>query len=324
MKIRRKVITVIGPTASGKTSLAIELAKKFNGELINTDSRQIYKYMDIGTAKGNIEKYDKLKIKIPKKYQLRKPIIKELNVYKLEGAIIHLINILTPDQILTLAQYQKLANAVIENIIERSKTPILVGGTGLYIDAITKGYRIPRVRPDRKLREKLEKMNIKKLAKILKKSNSNVYKRLNRSDKLNKRRLIRLIEVAKAGKKILKSKERPDLNVLYLTPKRSRDELYKRIDKRAKVIVDLGLINEVKKLINKGYNFTMPAMSAISYPIVKRYLKGEITKDELIEKFAQGDKNYARRQITWFKRYDVVEIENIKQAYKEVEKFIKK
>ncbi|MFC1780339.1 tRNA (adenosine(37)-N6)-dimethylallyltransferase MiaA [Patescibacteria group bacterium] len=312
--MKNKVIAVIGPTASGKTSLAISLAKKFDGELVNTDSRQIYKYLDIGTAKGEIKQ-------IPNKYQISKPNIQNLEVYELEGATIHLINVVGPDEVLTLAQYQKLAYAVIEDILKRGKLPILVGGTGLYIDAITKGYKMPRIAPNRKLREELNSKTVDQLSKILKELNVNSYKRLNESDRKNKHRLIRIIEVSEAGRKFLSKKfENPNYDFIFITPKRSREELYERINKRAKIIVESGLIDEVKAIIRKGYSFTKPALTAISYPIVKRYLENEITKEELIEQFAQGDRNYARRQITWFKRYPTIVVEDEKEAIREVKK----
>src|SRR5689334_15815668 len=127
-----KIIALIGPTASGKTDYALKLARLFNGELLNTDSRQIYKYLDIGTAKGSIQGSDK-------------------DGYTLEGIPIHLINLVNPDETLTLAQYQKIATETIDEVVSRGKLPILVGGTGLYIDAIIKGYTIPQVAPDRVL-----------------------------------------------------------------------------------------------------------------------------------------------------------------------------
>jgi tRNA dimethylallyltransferase len=319
---KSKIIAVIGPTASGKTSLAIETAKKFDGEMINTDSRQIYKYMDIGTAKGEVSELPNTQYPIPAKYQIQKPKIETLDVYNLEGVPIHLINIVEPDEVLTLAQYQKLAYAAIENILERGKLPILVGGTGLYIDAVLKGYKFLGVKPYLKLRKELNSKTVKQLSRILTKLNTAAYERLNESDRANKHRLIRLVEVAKAGKEILHKKEKPDYDVLYLKPRRSREELYTRINKRAKIIVDSGLIDEVKSLIKRGYKFTKPAMTAISYPIVKRYLDEEITKEELIEQFAQGDRNYARRQKTWFRRYDAREITNIKHVQKVVRNFL--
>lgn len=323
--IQEKVIAVIGPTASGKTSLAIKLAKKFNGELINTDSRQIYKYMNIGTAKGEINIIQNSKFKIQNKYKIINPNIKILDIYDIEGAVIHLVNILEPDKILTLAQYQKLAYAVIEDIIKRGKLPILVGGTGLYIDTITKGYKIPKVKPDKELRKILNNKTVQQLQNILSKINTSKLESLNESDKLNPRRLIRIIEIENSEKDIsYKRFKKPQLDTLFLTPFNTRQTLYKRINKRAQIILKSGLIEEVKGLVDKGYKFTKPAMTAISYPIVQEYLDNKITKKELLERFSQGDRNYARRQITWFKRYPAVFVKNNQDVYKTVSEFLRK
>lgn len=318
-----KIIAIIGPTASGKTSLAIKIAKKFNGELINTDSRQIYKYMDIGTAKGEVEREKKQIVKISKDDQLDELNIKYLDVYSLEGAKIHLIDIVEPNQVLTLAQYQKLVYEVIQDINKRGKLPILVGGTGLYIDAIVKGYDIPKVKPDQELRKKLNSKTVKQLQDRLTKLNKMRFETLNDSDRGNKHRLIRAIEIelSKSRKKVRRSKKLK-LDVLFLMPKHTREELYNRINKRAEIIVNAGLIDEVKTLLKKGYSFSKPAMTAISYPIVKKYIDNKITKEELIDKFRQGDRNYARRQITWFKRYEVELVNDEAKAYREVKKFL--
>lgn len=312
-----KLIAVIGPTACGKTSLAIKLAKKFNGELINADSRQIYKYLDIGTAKGEVSKIPKTKIQITNESQIANVKFKTLDVYEIEGVPIHLINIVEPDEVLTLAQYQKLAYAVIDNIVKRRKLPILVGGTGLYVDAVVKGYQIPKVKPDEKLRNKLIRKTVNQLQKILSKLNKKRFDSLNQSDKGNKHRLIRLIEIEKSQKGAKrKLSKTPNLKVLFFSPAYTREGLYTKINKRVKAILESGLIEEVKSLIKKGYKFSKPAMTAISYPFVKEYLDGEITKAELLEKFRQGDRNYARRQITWFKRYPVVFVGDEAEAYK--------
>ncbi|MFX1535365.1 MAG: tRNA (adenosine(37)-N6)-dimethylallyltransferase MiaA, partial [Promethearchaeota archaeon] len=255
--MKRKLIAVIGPTASGKTSLAIKIAKKLNGELINADSRQIYKYMDIGTAKGDVKK-------------IRNSKLKTLEIYQIEGVPIHLINIVAPDEVLTLAQYQKLAYATIDHIAKRGKLPILVGGTGLYVDAVVKGYKIPKVKPDMRLRGRLDSKTVSYLQNILKKLNKNQFDSLNESDKKNKHRLIRLIELVKNTKDSKrKLSEAPEFDVLFLTPAYTRDGLYETINRRAKIILKSGLIDEVKGLIKKGFKFTKPAMTAISYPIVK-------------------------------------------------------
>jgi len=320
--MKNKLLAVIGPTACGKTDLAIFLAKKFNGELINTDSRQIYKYLDIGTAKGDVIKAKDKYIEIKSKYKISDLNVKRLNIWKIENVFIHLINIITPDKILSLSQYQKLAYNVIENILKINKLPILIGGTGLYIDAITKGYQIPKIKPDYNFRKILYKKSVRNLQYILDNLNNKIYNNLNNSDKNNSRRLIRLIEIEKNRKiNVFKKNKYPKFNILFITPKYKRKELYKIINKRAEKIVKSGLIKEVKDLLKKEYKFNTPAFSAICYPYTKQYIEGKIDKKTLIDKFAQGDRNYARRQITWFKRYHSKQL-NKNQAVRSVEMFL--
>ncbi|MDD3647573.1 MAG: tRNA (adenosine(37)-N6)-dimethylallyltransferase MiaA [Candidatus Dojkabacteria bacterium] len=323
--MKDKIIAVIGPTASGKTSLAIELAKKFNGEMINTDSRQIYKYLDIGTAKGDVKKIRNSKFEIRNKYQIQNPKIETLDIYKLEGAVLHLVNVVEPDQPLSLAQYQKLAYAVIDDIFKRGKLPILVGGTGLYIDAIVKGYKMPKVKPNEKLRRQLIGLSASQLAVKLKEIDEEAYSSLNESDRANPHRLIRQIEISSSSKPRAKSSEpRSQYDVLFLTPYQSRKKLYERINKRVNLILEEGLIEEVKSVLGKGYKFDTPAMTAISYPIVKKYIDGKIGIEELKEKFAQGDRNYARRQMTWFKRYNAKKVRNVSRAIVYVKTFLRR
>jgi len=320
--MKNKLLAVIGPTACGKTDLAIHLAKKFNGELINTDSRQIYKYLDIGTAKGDVKIIKNRSVEIIQKYKIEDLTIKKLSVWEIENIHLHLINIIKPDKILSLSQYQKLAYNVIENITQRNKLPILVGGTGLYIDAIYKGYQIPKIRPDYNFRRILYKKSLKNLQYIMNNLSKKIYNNLNNSDKNNSRRLIRLIEIEKNNKlNLLKNIILPKFNVLFITPKYKRKELYKKINKRAEKIVKSGLIKEVKDLLKKEYKFNTPAFSAICYPYTKQYIEGKIDKKTLIDKFAQGDRNYARRQITWFKRYHSKQL-NKNQAVRSVEMFL--
>lgn len=317
-KLSRKIIAVIGPTASGKTSLAIEIAKKFNGELVNADSRQIYKYLDIGTAKGEVEIYQKAKIK-DQKYRLK---IKKLDTYTIEGVPIHLINIVKPDEILTLAEYQKLAFEVILDIQKRGKLPILVGGTGLYIDAIVKGYKIPPGAPDWELRQKLEQNDIKKLQGQAIKDDPDGFKLLNESDRGNPRRLIRLIEKARKSQRAKAKQTRLDFEMLLVTPRYLRAELYKKINQRVVELVKAGVLDEVKQLLDKGYKFDTPAFSAIAYPLAKSYFEGKITKEEFVAKWQQYDRNYARRQETWFKRYKSLRYDGLGDLYKKLEVLI--
>ncbi len=328
-----KILAVIGPTASGKTSLAIKLAKKFNGELVNTDSRQIYKYLDIGTAKGNVSDNPIEKFKIPKAVSHQLSAISHLIVYETKGVPIYLIDIIEPDQMLTLAQYQKLAYATIEHIFKKGKLPILVGGTGLYIDAIIKDYKIPKVKPDWKLRKKLNKLSVQQLQNKLQKLDAQRLEKLNRSDRNNPHRLIRQIEIAGSlfASRIphraqdTRSKSRkPKLKTLMMLPYHTSKQLYKRINTRAEKLFDMGLIEEVRELLDKGYDFNTPAFTAISYPLVKDFLEDKITQDELLRKIQQNERNYAKRQMTWFSRYDerIVKVKKDSEAFKAVEKFL--
>ena len=303
-----KVIAVIGPTASGKTALAIEIAKKFKGELINTDSRQVYKYIDIGSAKGEVKKV---------KYSVKT----KWDVYSIDNVPIHLINLKTPSSVLTLAEFQGLAFEAINLVNNQNKIPILVGGTGLYIDSIWKPYSIPKVKPDWKLRRKLNKKTIPQLQYNLRSLSKTTFNKLNESDKSNRHRLIRKIEILK-NTRLLEGKTNKDkLKILFLEPKCRRKSLYEKINKRVYKIVDQGLIEEVRSLIKRGYRFNTPAMTAISYPIVKDFIKEKITRDELISKFQQGDRNYAKRQMTWFKRYKAKKVTDLNEASKVLKKF---
>jgi len=306
-----KLITVIGPTASGKTALAIKIAKKFNGEIINADSRQIYKYLDIGTAKGKIVTHNS-----------------ELtgHNFTINGVPIHLINIVEPDEVLTLAEYQKLADAVIKNLSDTDKIPILVGGTGLYIDAVVFGYDIPHVEPDVLLRKELEGKSVEQLQKAIIIIDRQFFENLNESDKRNPRRLIRAIELAQYGIKPYEEDQItriPKYQTLFLSPHYEREKLYKRINKRVYKMIQLGFLKEVKNIIKKGYTFKAHAMSAIAYPLAKKYLDGLLSKEEFIEKWQQAERNYARRQITWFRRYKVFSVKKIKDAYEKVEIYLK-
>lgn len=315
------VLFIIGPTASGKTSLAVKLAKKFSGELVNADSRQVYKNLDIGTAKG----------KLAINYQLSATsLIIDNNritcgVYQIEDVPIHLVNIVKPNKVFTLAHYQKLAFKVIEDINKREKLPIVVGGTGLYVDSLIKGYKIPKVKPNKKLRKNLNQLSVDKLQNKLKSLSKKRFQNLNNSDKNNPHRLIRLIEIENATDNIKRKKKAPPkLDVLMLQPDHTRKELYKRIGKRAKKMIGPDLFEEVKFLIEKDYDFSKPALTSLGYDLVKDYLNEDIDKDELTEKFAQSHRNYARRQITWFNRYDgkIHKVKSYKEAKKIVDKWL--
>lgn len=267
-----KVYVIYGPTASGKTKLAIDLAKKLDGEIINADSRQIYQGMDIGTAK-----------EIP------------------NGVKSHLFDITAPDKQLSLAQYQKLAYKAMQDILTRGKTPILVGGTGLYIDSLVKGYSIPQVAPNPRLRNKLEKFSIKKLQEELKKLEPDKLKAMNNSDSNNPRRLIRAIEVAKSSYKKVPGYNK-DFQVIFRRPKVSWPELEESIDKRVEQMFKDGLIKETQKLVKK-YGKDIEPLRGMGYKEVIDYLDGKITLGEAKKLIKTAHRQYAKRQETWFKKY---------------------
>lgn len=285
-----KVIIVAGPTASGKTALALEVARRFNGELINADSRQIYKHMDIGTNKGKLEPLD-LTIDLADE---------KLQAYSLDGENIPawLFDLKTPDQLYSVSEYYKTAVIVINDIVKRGKLPVIIGGTGLYLDALIKGYAMVPVAPNQKLRDQLSNISAAELFRKLQELDSKKADALNQSDKANPRRLIRAIELIKAGEQSIEIYG-PKLDVFMLYPKFNRDELFKTINLRVVEMFDLGLIDEVKDLKNSGFAES-PALQGIGYREVLDYLDAKIDMDTCIKLIQQGHRNYAKRQSTWF------------------------
>ena len=290
-----KLIVILGSTASGKTELALELAKKNNGEIINADSRQIYKEMDIGT--GNRE-----------------------NGYWILD--IHLIDIINPNQKFSLSQYKKLAIEKIREIQERNKTPFLVGGTGLYISSIVDNLEIPKAPPDNKIREKLSKLSSEELFEELKKIDLKSAEIIGGN---NKRKLIRALEVYEiTGKPFSaqQTKGRPLFDVLQIGIKTDREKLYKKIDQRVDKMIEMGLVKEVQNLTKK-YSFDLPAMSGIGYQEIGLYLQNKTTLEEAVQRMKFRTHQYARRQMTWFRRDERIEwIEDYKEAERLVEKFL--
>ena len=292
------LIVVLGPTASGKTKIAIKLAKDFNGEIISADSRQIYRGMNIGTDK--------------------------ISPLETQGIPHYLIDIVNPDEEFTLAQYKELAIKTIREIQERKKLPFLVGGTGLYIQAITDNLEIPTVPPDAKLRSNLERIDQKKLVEMLKKLDPVGAKKI---DLNNPRRIIRALEVClktgqpfssqtRKGKRLFKIIE------IGLNP--PREKLYQKIDQRVDWMIENGLINEVKSLLKK-YPPNLPAFSGIGYQEIIQYLQGKITLEESIQQIKFHTHQYARRQITWFKKDQKIKwVKNLIEAREIIKDFLKK
>jgi tRNA dimethylallyltransferase len=275
----QKIIVILGPTASGKTHLAIQLAKKFNGEIVSADSRQIYRGLDIGTAKPT------------KKEMLEVPH--------------HLIDIVTPNKTFTVSQYKNRAIKIITSILKRNKVPFLVGGTGLYIKAVIDNLDIPKVKPDIKLRKRLEsKMRIKGL--------KSLYDQLIKIDpeaayivdQQNPRRIIRALEVALKTKKPFSQqykKKRPLFDTLQIGLNPGKDKLKEKIEKRVDKMIKNGLVLEVKKLIAK-YNKNLAVFDAIGYREIIDYLQKKLTLAQAVEKIKKNTVKYAKRQMTWFKK----------------------
>lgn len=269
-----KLLVICGPTATGKTIAAISLAKKFNGELISADSRQIYKGMDIGTGKD-----------LP------------------FNTKIWLYDVINPDEEFSVANYHELAWEIIEKIWQRKKLPILVGGTGLYIKAIIDGIDTLGIPENRKLREELENKDVGYLQKKLNEINPHRLEKMNDSDRNNPRRLIRAIELSINKKTITNNKNKavkPDFLMIGLTA--PRKDLYKRIDERVGKRVKQGIIKEIKELLGKGYGWNLPSMSGLGYRQWKEFFEGKETKNEAIQKWKYAEHAYLRRQLTWFKK----------------------
>lgn len=308
MEMKKKLIVILGPTASGKSELAVKLAlgldskqakKKFriNGaEIISADSRQIYKGMDIGTGK------------ITKKEMKNVPH--------------HLLDVFSPKKRFSVVQYRKLALAAIEEIFRKNKIPILCGGSGFYIQAVTEGIVIPEVQPNWKLRKKLGKKTIKELYQILKKIDPERAKTIERK---NPRRLIRAIEIAKKIGRVPVFKKNPlPYPVLLIGIKKEKKELSSLAKKRLLKRLKKGMVVEVKNLRKSGLSWKKLEEFGLEYRYVARYLRGKINYTEMVENIQKEIEHFARRQMTWFKRNKKVKwIKKQLEAEKLVKKFLK-
>ncbi|MDR1952471.1 MAG: tRNA (adenosine(37)-N6)-dimethylallyltransferase MiaA [Elusimicrobiota bacterium] len=276
----KKIILVLGATASGKTKKAVEISKQENGEIISCDSRQIYKYLDIGSNKEG-------------------KLIGE-SLREIDGISQHLTDIIEPDKTYNAAAFAKDADKKIEEIIERKKVPVICGGTGLYVKALLYGLdEMPSA--DEKLRTELKN-----------KSADELYEKLLTIDpqaatkhKGNPQRLMRALEINILSGKNLKdffkpTKARYDFTLYNLdTP---RDKLYAKINLRCAKMIKNGMIEETKKVLDMGFSKQCPGLSGIGYKLIIEFLDGKISKNKLIEEFSKETRHYAKRQITWFKK----------------------
>ena len=277
-----KVIVICGPTASGKTALSIKLAKKINGEIISSDSMQIYKDMDIGTAKPSKE--------------------------EMQGIKHYLLDFVEPSQRYSVADFKKDAEKAIEEIISKGKVPIVVGGTGLYVDSLIYGIEYQDIQFDAQYRAELEKRaeqeGLEKLYEEAKEIDPQAMEKISPNDQ---KRILRVLEIYKATGKNKTEQEaesrkngvKYDYKVFAINM--DREKLYERINKRVDIMIEQGLIQEVETLLKK-YDEFPTAMQGLGYKEVVEYLQGTTSKEEMIDKIKMETRRYAKRQITWFKK----------------------
>ena len=281
--MKPKVIVIVGPTASGKTALSIELAKQIKGEIVSCDSMQIYKDMNIGSAKPSLE--------------------------EMQGIKHYMIDIVEPDKRFSVAEYKKQAEQAIEEILSKGKMPIVIGGTGLYADSLIYGIEYPEIEFDKNYRNELENIANSKegLSNLYEKAKEIDSKAIEKISPNDKRRILRILEIYHSTGKTKteleaesrKNEVKYDYRVFVINM--DRQILYNRINKRVEIMIENGLIEEVKNLLDKYKEFPT-AMQGLGYKEVVEYLNGYLTKDEMIEKIKQETRRYAKRQLTWFRK----------------------
>lgn len=296
--MKDNLLVLMGPTAIGKTSISVELAKQLDGEIISADSMQIYKYMDIGTAK----------------------IKKE----ETQGIKHHMIDIVYPDEDYSVQNFQRQGKNLIRDINSKDKLAMLVGGTGLYINSLTYKLNFAGVAKDEEIRNKYENLALKhgnkylheKLYDIDRKS----YEKINVRDL---KRIVRALEIYEITGKTMSEynkdfrKPNDEYNLKMFCLNMNRKKLYERINLRVDQMIQEGLIEEVKEILNMGYDKNLTSLKAIGYKEIIMYLEGEISIEEAIEMIKKSSRNYAKRQLTWFRRDDRIEwidIDNFKST----------
>ena len=273
-----KIVVICGPTASGKTALGIQVAQQANGEIISSDSMQIYKDMDIGTAKPTPEERAQ--------------------------AVHHLVDFVSPDQRYSVADFKKDATEKIEDILSRGKLPIIVGGTGLYVNSLIHNIEYKEEITDIEYRNELEKVDLETLYKQAQEIDPEAAVKVSQNDRKRITRILEIFHTTGKTKTQMEAESRKevkyDYKIFVLTPE--RDKLYERINLRVDLMMQAGLVDEVKKLLKK-YNEFPTAMQGLGYKEVKEYLDGDITEEEMVEKIKQESRHYAKRQLTWFRQY---------------------
>ena len=298
---KKRIIIILGPTASGKSDMAVRLAKKFKGEVVSADSRQVYIGLDIGSGK--------------------------ITEKEMKGIPHYLLSVASPKRKFSVAEYKRRAEKAIDDIFKRGKVPIICGGTGFYIQSIVDNMTFPEVLPDEKLRAKLTKKTTDELFEILKKKDS---RRAKDIDSKNPHRLIRAIEIATHlgfVPTLIRQRGRlTDYEVLQIGIKTDDEKLKKRIYTRIIARLRIGMVAEVKRLHERGLSWKRMEGLGLEYRFLSRYLRGKIDKDEMIEQLNTAIRQFSKRQKTWFKRDKRIKwfsLDEAKKVEKEVEGFLK-
>ena len=291
-----KVVAVVGTNASGKSALGIELAKRYGGEVISADSRQVFKGLDLGSGKVTVE--------------------------EMQGVVHHLIDVREPNEFFSMADFQKMSYAAIEDIRARGRLPMIVGGTGLYVDSVLDGYVLSDKEPDLAYRAELEKLTTPELYDMLMSLMPAA-----QVDRYNRNRVMRMIERIHDGDSAVPTKEKR-YESLRLGVSWPRDVLGQRIDERLERRLQEGMIEEVQGLMDRGATTEFLLGLGLEYRFITQYLLGEMGREEMLEKLAIAIKQFAKRQITWFRRNpDIVWLDMagdyMSQACEAVEKFLK-
>lgn len=290
-----KVVVLLGPTVSGKTAWSLEFAKKFNGEVISADSRQVYKKMDIGTAK------------VPGRWRWKANWRGLRHSYFVGDIAHHLVDFLDPGEVFTVAQFRDHAIKYIKLAYKNERVPFVVGGTGLYISALVDNLYIPRIAPNLKLRRSLSEKSSEHLMHLLRTLDEEAADTI---DPNNKRRIVRALEVCiLSGEPFSQQQKKgePMFEFLQIGIDVPREELYQRIDMRVDDMMRRGLLSEIENLLRQKYSWDLPSMSGIGYRQFKGYFDGTVTKRECVENLKKDSHRFARRQITWFKRDDRIQ-----------------
>ncbi len=293
--LKPKIIVILGPTASGKSKLAVKIAKKVKGEIVSADSRQVYKGLDIGAEK------------ITKK---------EMN-----GVKHYMLDIIKPRKIYTVVQYQKAAKKILKQIFKKRKIPLIAGGSGFYIDALIYDYKLPAIAPQKNLRKRLEK---KSAAELFKSLQSLDPKRATNIDPHNKRRLVRALEIVlKTGTPVPELKKQSPYRILKIGLRKSPNQLRQLIGSRLKKTLKKGLVKEVEKLNREGLSWKRLEELGLEYRLTSYYLRGLISYEQMAKQMQKEIYRYAKRQMTWFKKDKNIHwVKKQNRAYSLIKKFL--